>query len=329
MESDNVCMPLSRRTLAILPIMAIMPGGCRRDARKVIGMVPKGSTHTFWRAVHAGAMTAAQESGFQIEWNSPAQEGDRSRQIAIVESMINQQLAAIALAPVDRSALSGVVERAYAAGIPVAIFDSGIDTPKRVSYVATDNSQGGRIAAGRLGEAVNGKGTIAIISDMPGSASTTERDEGFQAEIRVKYPEIRVLPVQFCYADRAKALAVMENLMTAHADLAGVFADHENATAGAALALTSRANRSLKLVGFDTSEQLVTSLKEGWIDSLVVQNPFRMGYEVVRALVLRLSGGQPAAQIDTGATLVRADMLNQPEIHQLVFPTVEIRQARP
>lgn len=322
-------MALSRRTVAMFPLLAMAPkgaggaGGRSSEWRRRVQLTPSGR-----QSVPAPSRRRRNPVSIS-SGTARAQEGDRSRQIAFVESMINQGLAGIALAPVDRSALSGVVERAFAAGIPVGIFDSGIDTPRRVSYVATDNSGGGRIAARRLGEAINGKGTTAIISDMPGSASTTERDDGFQAEIRKNYPAIRILPVQFCYADRAKALAIMENLLTAQADLGGVFADHENATAGAALALRSRSNRSVKLIGFDTSEQLVTDLKEGWIDALVVQNPFRMGYEVVRTLVLRLSGGQPAAQIDTGVTLVRSDMLERPEIHELLFPRINVRSPRP
>jgi ribose transport system substrate-binding protein len=106
----------------------------------VFGVVPKGAVQVFWQSVHAGARKASVEAGADISWNAPSHESDRSRQIAIVDAMINRRLSGIALAPIDRAALSGVVDRASEAGIPVVIFDSAVDTPNIVSYVATDNT---------------------------------------------------------------------------------------------------------------------------------------------------------------------------------------------
>ena len=171
------------RYLALLAISTCL-AGCRSDVKPVIGVVPKGANHIFWQTVHAGALKAAKEFNVDIEWNAPTLEIDSSRQIAIVESMVNRRLAGIALAPVDRKALVGVVERAAAAGIPVAIFDSDIDTEKRLTYVATDNREGGRMAARKMGELLLGEGEVAIISFMPGSAATMEREEGFREEIK-------------------------------------------------------------------------------------------------------------------------------------------------
>jgi ribose transport system substrate-binding protein len=294
----------------------------RKPAKTTIGVIPKGSSHVFWQTVHAGAIKAARETGYNILWNAPAVEGDRSRQIAIVEAMINQEVAGIALAPSDRMALNTVVDRAAADGIPVMIFDSGIDTPKRLGYVGTDNKNGGRVAARRMGEVLGGKGLVAVVTDTPGSASTSERDAGFIDEIRTKFPGIRLLETQYCETSRAKARTIVENLLTAHTDLAGVFSDHENATVGAALALKSRNGRNVKLVGFDASEPLVDDMKAAWIDSLVVQNPFDMGYQAVRAIVTKLQGGAPPAETDTGVTLVRAPDLQRPEIQKIMFPDI-------
>lgn len=300
--------------------LTALAAGCGRRGKRVIGVVPKGATQMFWQSVHAGAIKAGREFNVEVMWNAPAQESDRSRQIAIVDSLINVGVDAIALAPVDRSALVNVAHRAIDRGIPVAVFDSELDSTRIVSYVATDNVEGGRSAARRMGEALNGRGTVAIVDDMPGSASTTARVNGFQEECRSRFPAMRMLPVQFAMGDRAKARAVAENLMTAHLDLAGIFADHENAVAGVALALSARENRSVRLVGFDVSDQLVDLIKQGWVDSLVVQNPLRMGEEVVRALGLKLSGKVPAARIDTGSTVVRREDLERPEIRALIAP---------
>ncbi len=308
----------------VLALFAIFISSCRsREPSTLIGVVPKGSTHVFWQTVHAGAVKAAGETGYKILWNAPAQEADRGRQIAIVESMINQRVAGIALAPSDREALSAVVERAALNGIPVMIFDSGIDTPKRIGYVGTNNREGGAVAGRRMGAALKGKGLVAIITDSPGSASTSERDQGFIQELRRNFAGVRLLETQYCDSSRAKARSITENLLTAHGDLTGVFADHENATAGAALALKARGRKDVKLVGFDASELLTADMKDGWIDSLIVQNPFRMGYEAVRAIAAKLRGGSPAAETDTGVTLVGASDLERQDIRELLFPKSE------
>ena len=296
--------------------------GCKRDQTLRIGVVPKGANHIFWQTVHAGAIKAGREYGAEIEWNAPTLEIDSSRQIEIVDSMINKQLAGLVLAPVDRKALVAPVERAAAAGMPVAIFDSDIDTQKRVTFVATDNREGGRMAARRLAEIIGGKGKVAVIGFMAGSASTMEREEGFVEEIR-KYPGIQMLGIQFGMADRAKSMAVTENLMTAHSDLVGLFADNETSSSGCVQALKSRNAKTVKLVAFDASDQLIKDMKDGWIDSLVVQNPFKMGYESTKAVLMKLKGQEPAKQLDSGATLVKATDLDKAEVRQLLFPDIQ------
>jgi ribose transport system substrate-binding protein len=317
---------MSRQTRALpflLAIVTLVAGGCRREEKRVVGVVPKGANHIFWQTVHAGAIKAGQEYGFEIEWNAPTLEIDSSRQIEIVESMVNRHLAGIVLAPVDKQALVSVVERAAREGVPVAIFDSGIDTDKMVSYVATDNLEAGRMAARRMGQILGGKGKVGVIGFMPGSASTMEREKGFQEELNKLFPEIQIVAVQFGMADRAKAMAVTENIMTAHPDLAGVFADNESSTAGALQALKSRKAKNVKLVAFDPSEAFIAAIREGDIDSLVAQNPFRMGYESTKTIGMKLRGETPPRRLDSGATLILKDNLEQEEIKQLLFPEIQ------
>jgi ribose transport system substrate-binding protein len=308
----------------LLPsLLLIVVTGCQRSEVRVVGVVPKGANHIFWQTVHAGAIKAAREFHFEVQWNAPTLEVDSSRQIEIVESMINRHVAGIVLAPVDRQALVGVVERAAREGIPVAIFDSAIDTNRVISYVATDNTEGGRMAARRLSEVLGGKGKVGVIGFMPGSASTMEREDGFQNEIRKSFPGIEIVGLQFGMADRAKAMAETENILTAHPDLTGLFADNESSSSGAVQALKSRHSTSVKLVAFDASDQLIADLRDGVIYSLVVQNPFRMGYESTRAIGLKLAGQTPPAKIDSGATLVKREDLDKPEIKALLHPDIQ------
>ncbi|MDX2154833.1 MAG: substrate-binding domain-containing protein [Bryobacteraceae bacterium] len=312
---------MQRRKALLLGMTALLPR-CNRGGKPVVGVVPKGANHIFWQTVRAGAVKAAQEYGFEVEWNAPTLETDSSRQIEIVESMVNRRLAGIVLAPVDRKALVAVVERAGKAGIPVAIFDSGIDTQQRITYVATDNTEGGRMAARKLGEILGGKGKVAVIGFMPGSASTMERESGFEDEMKQKYPGITLLGVQFGMG-RSKAMAITENILTAHPDIAGLFADNESSTAGAVQALKSRNAKNVKLVAFDASEQILGDMKAGWIQALVVQNPFKMGYESTRAIGMKLKGEAPPALMDSGATLVTPENMEEPAVKELLHPDIQ------
>jgi ribose transport system substrate-binding protein len=178
------------------------------------------------------------------------------------------------------------------------------------------------MAARRMGEALGGSGKVGVIGFMPGSASTMEREQGFEQEIRAKFPAIRLLGVQFGMADRSKAMAATENLLTAHPDLAGVFADNESSSAGALQAIRSRNAKHVKLIAFDASEQLIDGLREGSIDSLVVQNPFKMGYEATRAVGLKLRGETPPRRVDSGVSLVRREDLERSEIRELLYPDI-------
>jgi len=196
-------------------------------------------------------------------------------------------------------------------------------TDRRLAYVATDNVEGGRLAARRLGRLLGGKGKVAIMGFMPGSASTMEREEGFQDEVRKSFPAMRVVALHFGMADRAKAMAATENTLAAHVDLAGLFADNESSSSGAVQALKARGARQVRLVAFDASDQLIADLRAGWIDSLVVQNPFRMGYEATRAVILKLAGQNPPDRVDSGVRLVTASELESPDVRELLFPNIE------
>ncbi|MEX2301185.1 MAG: substrate-binding domain-containing protein [Bryobacterales bacterium] len=304
---------------------AMAAASCNRSSgKKVIGVVPKGTNHIFWQTVHAGALKAGEEFDLEILWNAPQLEIDSSRQISIVENLITRQVDGIVLAPVDEEALVTIVERAADSGIPVSIFDSGIKTDKIISYVATDNYAAGAMAARRMAEILGGAGKVGIIGFMPGSASTMQREAGFMETIGKEYAEIELLGVRFPMADRAKALAEAENLMTAHPDLAGLFADNESSTDGTVRAVKQRgAVGKVKIVGFDASAELVSELKDGAIDSIVVQDPFKMGYESTKNVALHLRGEKPERQMDSGAYLIDAENIDTPEMQAIVFPDID------
>jgi ribose transport system substrate-binding protein len=284
-----------------------------------IAVIPKGTTHSFWNSVLAGAQKAAQEHNVEIFWTGPDREGDREKQIQIVEDFIVKKVAGIVLAPTDARALVPVVEHAAAAKIPVVIIDSDIETDKRVSFVATDNYAGGALAAKRMAKLLGGKGKVAVIKYMAGSASTTARENGFIETVKKEFPEIELVEDRYGMDTVETSLSATEDVLTRHKELDGIFAANESTSRGALRALESqgRAN-AVKMIGFDAADALVKGLESGRIDALVVQNPQAMGYQGVVSAIATIEGKNVKSRIDTGVELVTKDRLNSPEIRALI-----------
>ncbi|MCX6591827.1 MAG: substrate-binding domain-containing protein [Acidobacteria bacterium] len=295
---------------------------CNRSSKKQVAVIPKGRAHLFWQSVHAGAAKAAQETDVEIIWNGPATETDFNGQLQIVDTMINRKVDAICLAPIDEKVMVSVVDRAVAQKIPVVIFDSPIATDKFSSQVATDNYKAGELAAERMGKILNGKGKIVIVAVQPGAASTMAREAGFEDRIKKDFPDIKVMDKRFGMADFAKSLAISENMLTAFPDLDALFASNESSAVGAAQALKQRKSK-VKMVGFDWSPTLLDDLKAGLIDSLVVQHPFKMGYESVIAAV-KAAKGEAVVKINNLAPrLITAPDLDNPEVKEQLNPDLK------
>jgi ribose transport system substrate-binding protein len=297
---------------------------CHQGKQRVIAVVPKGQAHIFWQTVHAGAKAAGEKFGATILWNGPALEIEISKQINILEDLINRRVDGIVVAPSDQKALVPVIESAIRRGIPVTIFDSGAQTESYLSFVSTDNYQGGVRAARRMAEVLGQRGKVAVVGVMPGGASTTQRENGFRETLDKEYPGVKVVAFQYGMSDRAKSLAVAEDMLTGHPDLDGIFGPNESSSIGAAQAVKGRGlTGKVKVIGFDSSPSLITDLEEGVIDSLIVQNPFAMGFEGVKTVCEKLDGKVPQRRIDTGVTLVTKGDLTDPKIQQLIRPNLE------
>ena len=311
-----------RRSCWLALLVLLVAAGCNRGGARRVGMVPKGRAHIFWQSVHAGAVKAAREKKIDLIWNGPTAETDFTGEVQIVDSMINQHMDAIALAPVDRKALVSVVERAATMHIPLVIFDSPIDTGDITAQVATDNYHAGALAAERMIKALNGKGKVAIVAVQAGAASTMAREKGFEDAILANAPSIQIVDKRYGNSDFAQALAVSENMLTAYPELDAFFASNESSAVGAAQALESRHSK-VKLVGFDSSPALLEGLKSGAIDSLVVQDPFRMGYDTVIAVAEKLDGGTPRKIQNIEPIVVTRENLDDSAVHERLFPDLD------
>ncbi|HEV2351973.1 MAG TPA: substrate-binding domain-containing protein [Terriglobia bacterium] len=308
--------------VALTPLLAFM-SACHRRTRPLYAVIPKGQAHIYWQTVHAGAAAAAAEAGVDIDWNGPAMETDFSRQIAITDDFINRHVDGILLAPTDREALVPAIHRAAQAGIPLSIFDSAANTNEYVSFVATDNYGGGVMAAKRLAEILHEKGNVAMIAVVPGGASTLAREQGFTDTLAKEFPNIKLVAQQYGMSDRARSLAVSEDILTAHPDLDGMFASNESSAIGAAQAIKERGLAGkVKMVGFDSSPSLNDDLRAGIIDSLVLQDPFQIGYQGLKTLLDHHAGKPVPKTIALPPVLVTHDNMNDPKIQQLLNPDI-------
>lgn len=297
-----------------------------------IAVIPKGTTHEFWKSIHAGAKKAelelkAEGVNVQIIWKGPLKEDDREQQVQVVENFVAQRVSGIVLAPLDRKALAGPVEMAARGKIPVVIIDSGLDSKAHAAFVATDNREGGRMAARELGKMLGGKGNVAMLRYAVGSASTEAREEGFLEIMRKDFPNIKLVSTdQHAGATRDTAKRSAENLLNRHGrQLNGVFAANESSAAGMLLALRDAglAGGKVKFVAFDSGETLNAGLKAGDIQGMVVQNPMRMGYLGVKTMVAVLQGKKVEPVVDTGVGFVTKANFNSPEMADIVNPPLD------
>jgi ribose transport system substrate-binding protein len=293
-----------------------------------IAVIPRGSTHLYWKLVHAGAQKAVRElqsTGTTVEmhWKGPISEGDDQEQKQIVENFLRQGMDGIVLSPFDSHFLVPTVEDAARNNVPTVIMDSELDTPNIVCYVGTDNTKAGALAADRMGETLNGHGVVFLQRYGKGSASTEAREAGFAARIRDHFPGMSVvLSTEFAGGTRDSAKRAAESFLSKRAaTIQGVFTSNESSTTGMLMALQGISLPSrLAFVGFDYSDTLAIAMQCKKIDGLVAQDPVRMGELAVKSLVDFLQGRHVPKRMDTTAILVTPDNLGSPAIQDLLHP---------
>jgi len=317
-------------SLAVCVISSIAGMAMAQDKKLTIAVIPKGTTHEFWKSIHAGAIKAGQETGAEIIWKGPLKEDDREDQIKVVEDFVTRGVSGIVLAPLDDTALRVPVREAKNQGIPTVIIDSDLKAKDYVSFVATDNRKGGYLAGKELGRLIGGKGKVAMLRYAEGSASTTNREEGFLDAMK-EFPNIELASTnQYGGATTESAYKASENLLSRFKSgdgkltLDGIFACNESTAFGMLRALQDGGYAGkVKFVGFDSSAKLIDALKSGELNGTIVQNPFKMGYLGVKTIIASIKGEPVEKRIDTGASLVTKENMEQPEISELLNPPLE------
>jgi ribose transport system substrate-binding protein len=298
-----------------------------------LAVIPKGTTHDFWKSIHAGVIKAEREINaaggkkVRIDWKGPAREDNREEQINVVRNFIAAGVQGIAIAPLDDTALLGPVREAQKAGIPTVIFDSGLKGEAGkdfVAYVATNNYQGGMLGAKRLGALLGGKGKAILLRYQEGSESTAQREQGFLDALAKEHPQVELISKDlYAGATPESSYQRAQNVLTSFREkgIDGIFTPNESSTFGMLRALKDAGLAgNVKFVGFDASEPLVKGLRDGEIHGLVLQNPIQMGYLAVKTLHDHLEGRPVATYTDTGASVLTPENVEQPEMKLLHSP---------
>lgn len=304
-------------------------GGTTKDGYTV-AVIPKGTTHEFWKSIHAGAMKAkadlaAKGVNVDIIWKGPQKEDDREQQITLVEDIASRGVSGIVLAPLDDKALVRPVQEAVAEKIPVVVIDSGLQTDAYVSFVATDNYKGGALAARRLGTLLGGKGKAIMLRYQEGSDSTMQREKGFTETLAKEYAGIELVSSeQYGGATTESSYQKAESLLQSFPAVDGIFCPNESTTFGMLRAIQD-AGRAGKVtfVGFDASKKLVDALAAKQIHGLVLQDPFRMGHDGVMSIIDHLQGKTVPKRVDTGVSMATPENMNDDKLKALLTPDLD------
>ena len=328
MRIRGLPVPVLALTSAIFVIS--LASGCGSAGSEVapstqVAVIPKGTSHEFWKAVHAGAVKAGRDHALEIIWKGPAVEDDRAEQIKVVEQFATRGVAGIIIAPLDDTALVRPLQEASDLGIDVAIIDSGIDWDGGITFAATDNRQGGVLAAREMGRRLEGRGTVVVLRYVEGSASTTNREEGFLETIRLEFPDVTVISDNLHGgATLEGCVKSAENLLDRFQEFDGAFAPCEPVTVAFMRTLDDAdRKKNTVLVGFDASQSLVAGLRAGKVDALVVQDPFAMGEKAVAAIAMHRQGRAVEPRIVCGCGGATTENMDTPKSVRLLDPPLD------
>lgn len=302
----------------------------KSTGRLTIAVIPMGTTHEFWKSIHAGAVAAAKEAGtVDILWKGPLKEDDRDEQLRIVEDFMAARVNAIVFSPMDDRTFIRPVMDAKRAGIPTVLVNSQLQGDHHVSFVATDNYKGGVLGAERMGAITGGKAKLIIVRLSEADVTTMDRVRGFRDTIVAKYPGIEILSDnQYAGVTTETAFRTGENLLNRYPEATALFTPNESSTFGFLRMLQDRGLAGkVHFVGFDSSEKLIEALGKHEIHGLVIQNPFLMGYLGVKTAVAQLRGEPVEKRIDTGVIIASPENRNDPEVLKLLRPDLSVLEG--
>ena len=324
---------ISRRNFGLLTAAAVVSVGFATPtfaADVTIPIIVKDTTSFYWQIVLAGACQAGKDLGVNVPQLGAQSESDINGQISILENAVAGKPAAVVISPTEFKALGAPIDEA-AKSVPIIGINSAADSKAFSSFLTTDNVQGGRVAADGLAQAIKEKtgkiaGNVALITSLPGVGSLDQRAKGFKEELAAKYPDLKLIADKTADGMATTGLNIMTDLLTANPDLVGVFASNLIMAQGAGQAIAeNKVADKVALVGFDSDDKTLGYLDDGTIYALVVQDPYRMGYDGIKTALAVSKGEKVDKFVDTGANLVTKANSTDPKIAALIHPKLDCK----
>ncbi len=300
-----------------------------QDEDYTITLIPGLTTDAFYITMNAGAQAAAEALGITVNFQG-AEEFNPTLQVPVLDAVIARQPDAILIAPTDTTQLIAPLQSAVDAGIPVITVDTFIgdgqygdgagegDFP--LSYIASDNIAGGRIAARAMAEAIGGEGAVYVSNVRPGISTTDQREEGFKLELAENFPDITVLETQYNENDSSTAASQFQAVLAREPNLRGVFGANLFSAIGAANGVEAAGESDdVTVIAFDAPQSIVDSIGTGLVDMAIAQHPAEIGYYGVMTAYAHLTGQSVPPLIGTGFTVITADNVDDPEIQKFIY----------
>ena len=326
---------ISRRNFGLLTATAVVAisGFCVTPsfaADVTIPIIVKDTTSFYWQIVLSGACQAGKDLSVKVPQLGAQSESDINGQISTLENAVAGKPAAVVISPTEFKALGAPIDEA-AKSVPIIGIDSAADSQAFTSFLTTDNVQGGRVAADGLAAAIKEKtgkvaGNVALITSLPGVGSLDQRAKGFKEELAAKYPDLKLVADKTADGMATTGLNITTDLLTANPDLVGIFASNLIMAQGAGQAIAeNKVASKVALIGFDSDDKTLGYLEDGTIYALVVQDPYRMGYDGVKTALAASKGDKVEKNVDTGANLVTKANSTDPKISALIHPKLDCK----
>jgi ribose transport system substrate-binding protein len=286
---------------------------------KKITLVVKTVESPYWQTVKKGAEEAAKKYGATIETVGAAGgESDINGQVTLIENAVSSKPDGVVLSASDAAAVAPSAQKLIDAKIPLALIDSACNVKDYLSYATTDNEEASYKVGKKLGELTGGKGKIAIVSFSPGAGSAIAREKGFNRAMK-EFPGMEVVQTVYCDSDKAKALTLTQDIITAHPDITAIYGANEQSVVGVARGVKETGSKAI-VVGFDSSDDVIPLLEDKTIKATAVQKPYTMGYSAVENIMKSLNGEKVEKDVDTGCTIVTPENMKDPESHKVLYP---------
>lgn len=293
--------------------------GVNEDGKPYIAIVSKGFQHQFWQAVKQGAEQAAEEFDVTITFEGPESESQVDKQIEMLRAALDKKPDAIGFAALDSQAALPLLDEAKGNDIPVIAFDSGVEGDVPLATAATDSIAAAALAADKMAELIGGEGEIAIVAHDQVSKTGIERRDGFKNQIEEKYPDIKIVDIQYGGGDHLKSTDAAKAIIQAHPNLKGIFGTNEGSAIGVVNAVSEMNKKDIVIIGFDSGKQQIDAIKSGLMAGAITQNPIGIGYETVKAAVDALNGKEVEKNIDTGFFYYDKSNIDDEEIKAVIY----------